>query len=613
MEIKCSQCGATLQYSPGTEELVCEYCGNTVHIGQVNAGGDCRADYIVPFQIERESAIVMTHGYMMQGVTTPDDLVKEARIEDVKLFYYPAYNITGSYTTHWTASFGYDRQEQYREWNSISKKWEMKTKTVTDWSPASGTVSGNFGYVSPATALVASTGFDVPKEAGAAALEVAACTPLKNATGFDPHYQIGFTALPYTMSADDAWDCHGSSQLETTIGLKVHQNRQGDRQKDWHWSSKKDFDATKRVYVPVAQVKFEYKGESYYCYVNGDDMNVVRGTDLPVDPAKQNLENTAATAIKLAGVPLYLGIAAAALGFFLLDGPMNIVHVAIALVAALIYRFGVKAFINSELKKVHDNSDEIRRTLLIQREVQDGRLSPDDERAVAATKIPERVTHRISTLAAPTAVAAVFVVGLTLFANLTASDEAPEPATAAQSSRQSEPQRAPRQAARETAAPAEAASPAPQQAAKQDPLVESMQMFNTLIVQSEISPDRDVVAGVLNALQDLPKPPRGNPEEVPQYLKTVEDYFAKRDFANASQLLNELVQVSPADGVLRGNLAYAYYKTQHYEEALTQSAIAVITDPRHASAWKVLEAGCRQTGRERCAENAALIVKFLGQ
>ena len=60
MEIKCSQCGATLQYSPGTEELVCEYCGNTVHIGQVNAGGDCRADYIVPFQIERESAIVMT-------------------------------------------------------------------------------------------------------------------------------------------------------------------------------------------------------------------------------------------------------------------------------------------------------------------------------------------------------------------------------------------------------------------------------------------------------------------------------------------------------------------------------------------------------------------------
>lgn len=612
MEIKCSQCGATLQYSPGTEELVCEYCGNTVHIGQVNAGGDCRADYIVPFQIERESAIVMTHGYMMQGVTTPDDLVKEARIEDVKLFYYPAYNITGSYTTHWTASFGYDRQEQYREWNSISKKWEMKTKTVTDWSPASGTVSGNFGYVSPATALVASTGFDVPKEAGAAALEVAACTPLKNATGFDPHYQIGFTALPYTMSADDAWDCHGSSQLETTIGLKVHQNRQGDRQKDWHWSSKKDFDATKRVYVPVAQVKFEYKGESYYCYVNGDDMQIVRGTDLPVDPAKQNLENTAATAIKLAGVPLYLGAAAAILGFFLLDHPLNFTHVICAIVAALVYRFAVKSFINSELKKVHDNSDAIRRALLIQREVQDGRLSPDSEEAAQATTIPERVTHRISTMAVPTIIAAVFVVGLTLFASLQARFSSPAGAptstAAVQQSRSAETPR--RQPATEPSAPAQAPAPTARQEV-QDPFVESLQMFDLLILQSKISNDPNVVAGVLNQIQSLAKPPVGNPQEAARHMKKVEDLFAKQDFGNAAALLSELARISPADGVLRGNLAYAYYKIKMYPEAIAQSAVALICNPTHENGWKVLQAACRQQNQARCVANSGLIISLL--
>lgn len=612
MEIKCNQCGATLQYSPGTESLVCEYCGNTIRIGGEDAGAEFRADYIVPFKLDQEAAVVMTHGFMTQGVTTPDDLVKEARIEDVKLFYYPAWYISGSYTTHWTASFGYDRTEHYREWNSISKKWETKSKTVTDWSPASGTVSSNFSFMSPAARLSAEVGFDVPEGAAAAASEVASCTSTKNSTGFDPNYRIGFSSIPFVLDVNDAWNAHGSSELQASIAFKVHQNSQGDRQKDWNWNTKTDFNRERRVYVPIAQVKFEYKGESYYCYVNGDDMQIVRGTDLPVDPAKQNLENTAATAIKLAGVPLYLGAAAAILGFFLLDHPLNFTHVICAIVAALVYRFAVKSFINSELKKVHDNSEAIRRALLIQREVQDGRLSPDSEEAAQATTIPERVTHRISTMAVPTIIAAVFVVGLTLFASLQArfssSAGAPTSTAAVQQSRSAETPR--RQPAAEPSAPAQAPAPAARQEA-QDPFVESLQMFDLLILQSKISNDPNVVAGVLNQIQSLAKPPVGNPQEAARHMKKVEDLFAKQDFGNAAALLSELARISPADGVLRGNLAYAYYKIKMYPEAIAQSAVALICNPTHENGWKVLQAACRQQNQAQCVANSGLIISLL--
>ena len=354
------------------------------------------------------------------------------------------------------------------------------------------------------------------------------------------------------------------------------------------------------------------KCKLYYCYVNGDDMNVVRGTDLPVDPAKQNLENTAATAIKLAGVPLYLGAAAAILGFFLLDHPLNFTHVICAIVAALVYRFAVKSFINSELKKVHDNSDAIRRALLIQREVQDGRLSPDSEEAAQATTIPERVTHRISTMAVPTIIAAVFVVGLTLFASLQARFSSPAGAptstAAVQQSRSAETPR--RQPAAEPSAPAQAPAPTARQEV-QDPFVESLQMFDLLILQSKISNDPSVVAGVLNQIQSLAKPPVGNPQEAARHMKKVEDLFAKQDFGNAAALLSELARISPADGVLRGNLAYAYYKIKMYPEAIAQSAVALICNPTHENGWKVLQAACRQQNQARCVANSGLIISLL--
>ena len=49
MEIKCDKCGATLQYSPGTQNLVCEYCGHTVKLeDEPNPGADVTADEILP-------------------------------------------------------------------------------------------------------------------------------------------------------------------------------------------------------------------------------------------------------------------------------------------------------------------------------------------------------------------------------------------------------------------------------------------------------------------------------------------------------------------------------------------------------------------------------------
>ena len=217
MEIKCNKCGAMLQYSPGTEALVCEYCGNTVSIGKDKADDKFKADYIIPFSVAKDRAIESARLYMTSGVMTPDDLVREARIESVRFVYFPTYLVSGEYTTHWTASFGYDRSESYREWNSSTKRWEEKSRSVTDWSPASGTVSDNFFYFCPAATLNDSTGFSIPDQASKVAASVATSIDCTDSRKFDPHYQVGYPSIPYVFDHTEAWTSFGQEKLENAI------------------------------------------------------------------------------------------------------------------------------------------------------------------------------------------------------------------------------------------------------------------------------------------------------------------------------------------------------------------------------------------------------------
>lgn len=50
LKIRCDKCGSELTYKPGTETLVCAYCGNTVRIPTqvVNPEDITDTDLIIP-------------------------------------------------------------------------------------------------------------------------------------------------------------------------------------------------------------------------------------------------------------------------------------------------------------------------------------------------------------------------------------------------------------------------------------------------------------------------------------------------------------------------------------------------------------------------------------
>ena len=71
MEIKCDKCGATLQYSPGTQDLVCEYCGHTMKLTAApDPNADVISDSILPLKVDNDTAISVARAYMTSGLVT---------------------------------------------------------------------------------------------------------------------------------------------------------------------------------------------------------------------------------------------------------------------------------------------------------------------------------------------------------------------------------------------------------------------------------------------------------------------------------------------------------------------------------------------------------------
>ena len=390
MDNKCDKCGAMLQLEAGTNELVCQFCGNKIQLNEEKVDEEAyTADLIVPFEINEDTAISVARNYMISGELAPDDLVQVAQIEKVEFLYYPVYFISGTYTSDWTVSFGYDSEKNTRRYDPIEKKWKLVTKTVTEWKPFNGVVKGSFSsYRCPA--------FDVPEvDLGQRIVSLLNTISSENtAKEFDNKYlkekiSKGFLFETFCNSESYAWGKYGLPRLEGVIETEVKKNAQGDRQKGWSWKNNIKRKPAVRVYLPVAYVSFSYKGFKGMCFIEGTNNLRYVGTDLPVDSKKAQIKKTHNNGRLLSWVPLLLGLV-----FAFYWGTNNFYGYG-ALILALIYGWKMTSFLNSEYGKVLEHSDNVRKALRNQQRAQDGIVDTNDEEIVKSFDPPPPLVHKV--------------------------------------------------------------------------------------------------------------------------------------------------------------------------------------------------------------------------
>ena len=284
----CNSCGAEIVFEAGKQSLICSFCGAVNQVERPEDALETSFDRIVPITVTPHELDNRLYAYMVSGNFTPDDMIEASTITLRERYYVPAFAFKVDYEATWTASFGFDRQEPYTAYRSVTRNnhtsQEAYTayRTVTDWRPANGVETGIFDVAGYA-------GTQLNSSPLAPADLVVHAVVNGSSTDYNPSFIKGFEVEGFSVPEKIVFDSL-NGEININIDNRVKNHAQGDKQRDWHWSARMSHDTTTYA-VPICHAAFQYEDKEYHVWVGGYDVETIRADELPVDKGKQKAAN----------------------------------------------------------------------------------------------------------------------------------------------------------------------------------------------------------------------------------------------------------------------------------------------------------------------------------
>ena len=319
-EFPCEQCGAKLEFAPGSTSLECPYCGHTQQIaapggaagvveeksfaaalaalrrtpvsalaqngheiecngcgavtvitGQAAACPFCDSPVVVPVEQDRETIVpesvlpfVIDERTAGESFKTwvssrwfaPNDLAAKARRARIDGVYLPYY----TYDARTSTSYRGQRGEYYYETETYTDS-EGKTQTrqvrKTRWYPASGWVSCAFDDL----LICASRSLPDKLIRDLEPWDLAALTP------YDPRYLSGFMAERAAVGLEEGFDS-AKRMMIPTIESAFRRDIGGDTQRISSYSTSHSDVTFKLFFLPLWLSSFRYDDKVYRFVVN---------------------------------------------------------------------------------------------------------------------------------------------------------------------------------------------------------------------------------------------------------------------------------------------------------------------------------------------------------
>lgn len=284
----CNSCGAEIVFEAGKQSLTCPFCGAVNQVERPEDALETSFDRIVPITVTPHELDNRLYAYMASGNFTPDDMIEASTITLRERYYVPAFAFKVDYQATWTASFGFDRQEAYTAYRSVTQNNRTRQepytayKTVTDWRPANGVEAGIFDVAGYA-------GTQLNSSPLAPADLVVQAVINGSPTEYNPSFTKGFEVESFSVPEKRVFESL-KDEINANIGKRVKSHAQGDKQRDWHWNARMSHDTTTYA-VPICHGAFDYGDKEYHVWVGGHDVETIRADKLPVDKKKQKAAN----------------------------------------------------------------------------------------------------------------------------------------------------------------------------------------------------------------------------------------------------------------------------------------------------------------------------------
>ena len=238
-EIRCSHCGAPVEFKPGEIIATCKYCGFTtvIETGQAfNFEHSLLLNNYVAAQIEN-----LIRDWMRSGFLKPGDLAKKSKITETNLVYLPFWVVSAEATTKYKGIFERISPPIVKE-GQIQKEYNWLVLA----REASGFPTREFNVP-----LVGKIPYDFRKIEGFAKV------------------------LNSEMTKDEALEL-AKREIEVHHRFLLQQ----DIDKIIEASTTLNLKQMVYLHAPIWFIKYEYKGNNYQLIIDGSTGNVLKG-DIP--------------------------------------------------------------------------------------------------------------------------------------------------------------------------------------------------------------------------------------------------------------------------------------------------------------------------------------------
>jgi len=249
----CQGCGAVTQSDKISDR--CQFCGAPL-VADTSSGEQVAPEGVLPFGVDRPALREALRKWASSRWFAPNGLKKVTEAESSHSTYLPHW----TYDARTVSRYRGQRGEHYWETETYTENGETKTRQVqrTAWYPASGMVARDFDDL-----LIVGTTRVTPKHL--AALEP---WPLPESQPYRPEYLAGHETLRYDVEPEAGLDT-AKSQMAGVIEKDCKQDIGGDEQRvqsvdtDYH-------DVTfKLMLLPVWIACYLHAGKTYNILVNG--------------------------------------------------------------------------------------------------------------------------------------------------------------------------------------------------------------------------------------------------------------------------------------------------------------------------------------------------------
>jgi DNA-directed RNA polymerase subunit RPC12/RpoP len=257
--IKCGSCGAETTLPPEATSGLCPFCGaNMVFSGKVSRL--IRPEGLLPFQVTRKDAFESFRRWIQKLWFAPGDLKRYAQ-SDGRLVgvYVPYWTYDSETTSSYTGERGdyYTVTETYTATENGRSVMRAREVRRTRWTPASGVVANRFDDI----LILASKSLPRKYAESLEPWDLAGLVP------YADEYLSGFRAESYHVSLDEGFD-EAKRVMAGTIREAIRRDIGGDEQRIHSVSTQYGKITFKHILLPVWMSAYRFRNRIFRILIN---------------------------------------------------------------------------------------------------------------------------------------------------------------------------------------------------------------------------------------------------------------------------------------------------------------------------------------------------------